>query len=274
MIEGLEAANEFYFRLIVQGPKNQRSECSDEVTVKTEREPLTGDNLHKAIQLEKLREVEEILNSEHGPRIMEIPDKFDHLPLMIAVQKSSIELVELLIYKGATVNAQNETGKTALMLAAFYGRINIIKELNNNGATYGIKDKAGGSVLHYAIDGGHVDAIQYILMDGHEVDPVNKHGWTPLLRLASMNGSKDCAEMLIKYNANLNVLDVNKKNALTVAVLTGNLPLVQLLIEYGASIEATNEYGKTAYDIAIALDKRKVIKYFEDTFNKDKLLSQ
>lgn len=63
-------------------------------------------------------------------------------------------MVELLIFKGAPVDLQNESGKTALMLAAFYGRISIIKELKNNNASYEKRDKSGGSVLHYAVDGG------------------------------------------------------------------------------------------------------------------------
>ncbi len=61
-----------------------------------------------------------------------------------------------MISKGADVNAQNETGKTALMLAAFHGKINLIKELRNNNASYDIKDKSGSSVLHYAVDGGNL----------------------------------------------------------------------------------------------------------------------
>jgi ankyrin repeat protein len=68
-------------------------------------------------------------------------------------------MVELLIMKGANVNAQNESGKTAIMLAAFAGKLNIIKELRNNGASYDLKDRAGCTVLHYAVDGGNLDSV-------------------------------------------------------------------------------------------------------------------
>ncbi len=60
-------------------------------------------------------------------------------------------MVELLITKGANVNSQNESGKTALMLAAFSGKINVIKELVNNGAAYDLKDNSGCTVMHYAV---------------------------------------------------------------------------------------------------------------------------
>lgn len=74
-----------------------------------------------------------------------------------------LRMVELLINKGANVNAQNESGKTAIMLAAFAGKLNIIKELRNNGASYDLKDRAGCTVLHYAVDGGNLDCVIFNL---------------------------------------------------------------------------------------------------------------
>jgi ankyrin repeat protein len=68
-----------------------------------------------------------------------------------------------------------------------------------------------------------------------------------------MHGNSDAAEILIKYGANINYVDFDKKNALIMAVLTGNQPLVQLLVEYGADLTITNEFGKTPYEIAVSL---------------------
>ena len=166
-------------------------------------------------------------------------------------------MVELLLYKGAQVNAQNESGKTALMLAAFSGKLNVVKELRNNNASYDIRDKSGCTVLHYAVDGGNLDCIQYLLMDGLDVNVTDTvSGWTPLIRAASISGSKEVAEMLIKYKANLNILDKDNKNALMIAVINGNQPFVQCLVENGADLNITNEYGKTAYEMAVAMDRR------------------
>jgi ankyrin repeat protein len=54
---------------------------------------LTGEALHRAIVLDRRNEVEKILDSPDGPRIIEIPDKFGNLPLMIAVNRNNLELV-------------------------------------------------------------------------------------------------------------------------------------------------------------------------------------
>ena len=166
-------------------------------------------------------------------------------------------MVELILSKGADVNAQNESGKTALMLAAFGGKVNIIKELRNNGATYEKVDKSGCTVLHYAVDGGNLDSIQWFLMDGVEVNARDTaSGWTPLLRAASVGGNKDIAELLIKFKADINILDKDNKNALMIAVINGNQPFVQVLVEAGADLSIKNEYGKTAYEMAVSMDRR------------------
>ncbi len=73
------------------GSKNLRSEFSREIEIKTLKEPLTGEQLHKAIIKENLNEVAEILDSPFGKRIIDIPDRFGNLPLMIAVNRNHIE---------------------------------------------------------------------------------------------------------------------------------------------------------------------------------------
>ena len=78
-------------------------------------------------------------------------------------------MIELLIESGAEIDAQNESGKTALMLAAFSGKLKIIQELRSNGASYDKYDRSGSYVIHYAVDGGNVDSLQWMLLDG--IDP-------------------------------------------------------------------------------------------------------
>ena len=54
-------------------------------------EPITGETLHKAIILDRRADVEKILETSEGKRVLEIPDKFGNLPLMIAVNRNNLE---------------------------------------------------------------------------------------------------------------------------------------------------------------------------------------
>lgn len=67
----------------------------------------------------------------------------------------------MLIEFGADVNAQNESLKTALMIAAFYGKLDMVKLLRRNGASYELKDKSGCQAIHYAVDGKLIILTNY-----------------------------------------------------------------------------------------------------------------
>ncbi len=165
-------------------------------------------------------------------------------------------LVELLIHHGADVDIQNESGKTALMLAAFSGKLKIIQELRSNGASYDKHDRSGSFVIHYAIDGGYVDSLQWMLLDGIDANKKDEAGgWTPLIRTANINGSRDIADLLIKFGANVNCKDKENKTPLMMAVINGNQPLVETLVNHGADIFYKNDYGKSVLDLARSMER-------------------
>jgi len=130
------------------------------------------------------------------------------------------------------------------------------------------KDRNGQTPLHYAVDGGNLDTIHFILMDDCDVNvPDTASGWTPLLRCASMNGKKEVIDLLIKFGAKVNMLDLEGKSALMIAVISGNQPVVQILIEHGADITVKNEYGKGIYEMAFSMDRQvRFNKFFKFSF--------
>ena len=60
------------------------------------------------------------------------------------------DVVELLIKRGADVNAKADTGFDALFCAAAYGHDKAAKVLIDNGADVNAKDKAGMTALKWA----------------------------------------------------------------------------------------------------------------------------
>lgn len=271
-ITGLDPSTEYNYRLCFNSPDNVRSDYSQPIKVRTTKEPINGEAFHKAIFLDNRKEIDIMLESVNGDKLFSIPDRLGNLPLMIAVIRNNSEMIEHLIERGAKVDEQNESEKTALMLAAFYGKLHLVKILRQYDASYKIRDNSGMSAIHYAIDGGNCDTIEYMVTDGaniNERDTTN--GWTPLLRASSLNAKADVARVLIKYDADMNIADNNQKTALMIATINGNLPFVQVLVTHGADLYALNEYGKGLYELAIAMDRKTIIRYFDEYVDQNKI---
>jgi len=139
------------------------------------------------------------------------PDK--HPLLVIAAQGDHWDLVELLVNKGADVNAAS-TGGTALHYAASKGKGEVVAFLLENGADPNAEDMIRRTPLYHAVWQGHEDIVSLLLARGATVNVRDKHGTTPL------------------------------HNARTVAV-------ARLLLEAGADVNAKNEDGLTALDLAV-----------------------
>ncbi len=72
-------------------------------------------------------------------------------PLMAAVVKNNIEIVNLLLEKNVNVEQKDANGTTALIYAAMFKNHEIAKSLIKAKATYETKDNRGNSALDYAI---------------------------------------------------------------------------------------------------------------------------
>mgnify|MGYP000480537135 FL=1 len=89
-------------------------------------------------------------------------DGWEWTPLHYAAIRGHKEIAELLIAKGADVNAKNSVGQTPLQFAAGYGHKEIAELLIDNGADVNVKDDDGETPLDFA--------------DGETADLLRKHG--------------------------------------------------------------------------------------------------
>ena len=71
-------------------------------------------------------------------------------PLHFAVQRNDLDKINLLISKGADINAKNKYGMTALHYAVLWNRKEIFDILSSKGADINAKDKNGMTPLHHA----------------------------------------------------------------------------------------------------------------------------
>ena len=102
------------------------------------------------------------------------------------------------------VNSQTELGHTPLLWAAKRGKCGVVELLISKGANVDAKDHKGRTPLAWAVYGGygkpvHVKCAEILIQNGADVNAVDEDGLTPLSYPTV--GNKDITEMLIKHGA-------------------------------------------------------------------------
>jgi ankyrin repeat protein len=268
-VDNLDAWETYVFRVRFVDNQSTATEWSQELSVTTSKRPMTGEDLHSAINRQNVAELERILETKEAP--INAVDKYGYSPLMQVAQKGYTDMIEMLVEHGADVNLQNEAGKTALMLASFAGKLTCVKELCYHGADKQLCDKGGSTALHWAMDSSHLELAEWLIDNGADIEARDVNGWTPLLRIAAVGGNRQVATMLMRAGAVVDATDKDGKTALMLAVVNNHLPLAEALLEHNADITIKNEYGKTAYDMAVSMDTTRLVNLFEAYIDKKKI---
>jgi hypothetical protein len=85
---------------------------------------------------------------------------------MIASERGHHEIVQLLLIKGAEVNAKGDDGKTALMGASAHGHGEIVQALLAKGAEVNAKTVKGTTALMFASQKGHREIKDLLIKAG------------------------------------------------------------------------------------------------------------
>jgi len=121
-----------------------------------------------------------------------------NLPLILAAIGGCKEIVELLISRGAGVNAVDDEGKTSLHWACVKGHRDVVEFLIAQGAQIEIKSKKFGyTPLHMAAISSQIDIAQLLL----------EHGAVIYLDIAVMLGDIENVKSLAQG------VDVNSQSA-------------------------------------------------------------
>merc|ERR1712080_25574 len=148
-------------------------------------------------------------------------DDFEDLwtPLMLAVGKGDMEMLNLLVASGAHVNYQNDYGETALTRAVRFpykeGSVEIAQALIDAGADVNTKypnvareEEIGWTPLMKALATGHKEMCQLLLAAGPDLSYRNPKGQTALLMAIIYDSGDDAPEIvksLIDAGADVNV---------------------------------------------------------------------
>ena len=152
-------------------------------------------------------------------------------PLVVAVEENQIEIVKLLLNRGADVNVKDWTSKnTALDISEQKGFKPISELLQQRGAKY-----SSGSSFHLAAKNGDIVSIEEMLSKKQDINEVDAgKGWTAL-HYAVNYGQKHLVEYLIVKGADVNKKDfLGKNNPIDVLSNVNRGEIVKLLNKNGA----------------------------------------
>lgn len=170
-----------------------------------------------------------VKNNAEGRSLLNHRDSKAMTPLHWAARGGHIACVELLVAKGADVNAHDENGRSARMMAAQGGSLSCLKFLTEHHAS----EADGQAALMKAAMRGNLQCMQYLVERGAGVNDRNHWGETPLITAAEW-GRVSCVQFLISKGADVHEANNDGHTPLSCAARRGHITCLKILLEHGA----------------------------------------
>jgi|GEM_PF-66680 len=150
--------------------------------------------------------------------------------LFDAARAGDVEVLRSLLARGAQVDARDERGSTALILAAYHGKTDAVETLLDAGASPNLGDSArGNTALMGALFKGETESARRLLADPRtDVNARNAAGQTAAM-FAALFGRAELVEALAARQADFALADAGGATAETLARTQGNAVLADRL---------------------------------------------
>lgn len=176
-----------------------------------------------AIRADDVDTVSNLLSKGFDPNA---PTEDGQTPLIAALKAGAEKTTRLLINtKGVDIERTNLNDETALMLASINGNVEIIKLLIQKGAEV---NKPGWTPLHYAATKGDLGTLKLLISQSAYLDAESPNGTTPLM-MAAKYGTYEAVRLLIEEGADPTLRNNLKLNATDFAEMTANAKLISYL---------------------------------------------
>jgi len=194
-------------------------------------------------------------------------------PLRQAATVADPVIIKALLKAGANANEANAEGETPLMIVARTGNIESAKLLLSHGAKINAKEQWGGqTALMWAAAQKQPEMVKLLISHGANVNDrgvvrdwqrrvtaegrpknMNHGGFTPLL-YAAREGCVECAKILIKAKADINLPDPDGTTPLILALMNMRFDAAAYLVQAGADVNRWDFYGNTPLYVAIDMN--------------------
>jgi ankyrin repeat protein len=161
-----------------------------------------------------------------------------------AIRTNDLTALDLLANQPDDVNAPDADGATPLMYAAAVGSIEAVQRLLTAGASVNARNALGSTALTWATN--DIAKVKLLLDRGAEVNVVSSTGQTPLLVATMGNPSAAVVSLLIARGADARATDKLKATGLHKAALAGDVETLRILIGAGVDVNARDGADFTA----------------------------
>nr|KAF6406063.1 ankyrin repeat domain 27 [Molossus molossus] len=149
--------------------------------------------------------------------------------------------------------SRDDRGHTPLHVAALCGQASLIDLLVSRGAVVNATDYHGSTPLHLACQKGYQSVTLLLLHYKASADVQDNNGNTPL-HLACAHGHEDCVKALVYYDVQSCRLDIGNEKGdtpLHIAARWGYQGIIETLLQNGASTEIQNRLKETPLKCAL-----------------------
>jgi len=187
-------------------------------------------------------------------------DAEEKTAFMYAVLADNIKVMHTLWTSKADINAVDDDGSSALLLA-FHQKKETIELLVSQGADVSVKDKHGQNILMLSASIGTLETCEFFLSKGCDPYDKDNKGQNALMIAVGSKNIK-AVEFFISIKMDLDTVNNSGETPLMKAAEIGDLELCALLVDHGANVNAKNNYGKTALIAAAFKDNPAVVDFF------------
>ena len=188
-------------------------------------------------------------------------------PIHDAVMNGNIDEVQWQLDAGIDVNEESSKGLTPLHYAASAGHNDIVELLIERGANVNATDSGKGATpLDYAHWGDHEEVIE--TLNAHNAQREHEKGGkgigqSSLIHDAALDGDIDEVQRQLDAGVDPNLKSSKGATPLFYAVYGGHLEIVELLITRGADVNAVYLNGNSVLDQAHNYDDQEMVELLE-----------
>lgn len=161
-----------------------------------------------------------------------------------ACNQNDQEMAELFAARGASINASDNNGYTALCWSLINHNLPLTQYLLSKGADPDHRVHGGRTPALLAVERGNLAEVELLAAAGADFSVTDTSG-VGALQLAILDGNQEMVAFLLAHDADANTANHLRLTPLHYAAIFGQVEIGKALIASGAAVNPTDEAGLT-----------------------------